>query len=45
MEEDAESRIFQDEIGEKLNQIANIPAYVNDVLFGKMIFLPKKLMQ
>ena len=38
--EDAKSRIFQDEIGQKLNQIANIPAYVNDVLFGKMIFLP-----
>ena len=40
MEEDAKSRIFQDEIGEKLNQIANIPGYVNDVLFGKMIFSP-----
>ena len=40
MEEDAKSRIFQDGIGEKLNQIGNIPAYVNDVLFGKMIILP-----
>ena len=36
MKEDAELRIFQDEIGEKLNQIANFPAYINDVLFGEV---------